>query len=279
MAVIEEIEEHNKNLTHVQLENKSVSQDNADNDSNNNVNPTTNQPTADSKYTENESKVDNLSKNIESIVDAEAMALEELEAVDNDTSENFHDCEGPEQPIPLKDPVKAQEEKESGNKYFAEKEFEKAIQCYSNAISLCPDGDDFNEKKAVYYGNRAACLLHQKLYDEVVEDCTKSLELKPDYVKVLMRRAQALEALERFEDALKDVTKVCEVDPSFQKAQLDKLRLKQICDERLEKLKEETMGKLKDLGNSVLGYFGMSLDNFAMEQDPNTGGYNISMKR
>lgn len=34
-------------------------------------------------------------------------------------------------------------------------------------------------------------------------------------------------------------------------------------------------GKLKDLGNNILGKFGMSLDNFKAEQDPATGGYSI----
>jgi len=38
---------------------------------------------------------------------------------------------------------------------------------------------------------------------------------------------------------------------------------------------EEMLGKLKELGNSVLGYFGMSLDNFAMAKDPSTGSYNL----
>lgn len=35
---------------------------------------------------------------------------------------------------------------------------------------------------------------------------------------------------------------------------------------------------LKGIGNSVLGYFGMSLDNFKLEQGPG-GGYNISFKQ
>jgi hypothetical protein len=45
----------------------------------------------------------------------------------------------------------------------------------------------------------------------------------------------------------------------------------------MEKLKTEAMGKLKDLGNTILGNFGMSLDNFKMVQDPTTGSWSVSM--
>lgn len=38
------------------------------------------------------------------------------------------------------------------------------------------------------------------------------------------------------------------------------------------------MKGLKDIGNSVLGFFGMSLDNFKMQQNQN-GGYNIAFKQ
>ena len=42
---------------------------------------------------------------------------------------------------------------------------------------------------------------------------------------------------------------------------------------------EETMAKLKDLGNSLLGNFGLSLDNFGTVQDPSTGSYSISFNQ
>ena len=46
-------------------------------------------------------------------------------------------------------------------------------------------------------------------------------------------------------------------------------------DDKMSKMKDEALGKLKELGNSILGNFGMSLDNFKMNQDPSTGSWNI----
>lgn len=45
-----------------------------------------------------------------------------------------------------------------------------------------------------------------------------------------------------------------------------------------EKEQEEMMGKLKDMGNSLLGKIGLSLDNFKTEQRPD-GTYNISFSQ
>jgi hypothetical protein len=48
---------------------------------------------------------------------------------------------------------------------------------------------------------------------------------------------------------------------------------------RQDKMKDEMLGKLKELGNSLLGKFGLSLDNFKAEQDPATGGYSIKFNQ
>lgn len=38
-------------------------------------------------------------------------------------------------------------------------------------------------------------------------------------------------------------------------------------------------GKLKDLGNSLLGKIGLSLDNFQMKKDPTSGSYSINFQQ
>ena len=63
------------------------------------------------------------------------------------------------------------------------------------------------------------------------------------------------------------------------KLQKDRARLQKLVDANLEKLKTETMDKLKGLGNSILGNFGLSMDNFAAVQDPATGGYSVSFNQ
>lgn len=48
---------------------------------------------------------------------------------------------------------------------------------------------------------------------------------------------------------------------------------------KITKLKEETFGQLKELGNNILGNFGMSMDNFKFTQDSNTGSWSVQMQK
>jgi len=136
-----------------------------------------------------------------------------------------------------------------------------------------PHGDKY---LSVYHCNRAACCLHLEQYKKAIDDCTIALLWKPDYVKAYMRRCHAHEQLEQLTEALEDVKMAQTLDPRNAQLRKDQQRLQRKNDEHLEKLKEQTMGQLKDLGNSILGNFGLSLDNFQAKQDPSTGSYSIS---
>ena len=91
----------------------------------------------------------------------------------------------------------------------------------------------------------------------MILDTSKALELNENYVKVLVRRSVGFENLDKLEEALRDLQKAIEIDSTILendkklKRRYEKLELE--VKERQEKLKEETMDKLKDVGNSLLG--------------------------
>lgn len=62
------------------------------------------------------------------------------------------------------------------------------------------------------FANRAACKIHLKQLEEGVTDCSKALDLHPHYMKVLLRRAQTYELLEKLEEALADYQRALEMD-------------------------------------------------------------------
>lgn len=111
--------------------------------------------------------------------------------------------------------------KSKGNTAYGTKhQYQKAVQYYTKAIEVTPTAEP------TFFSNRAACAytntccqhltvficLHSDdetgymnmqppQYQKVVEDCDAALALDKHYVKALNRRANALEALERYEEA------------------------------------------------------------------------------
>lgn len=166
-----------------------------------------------------------------------------------------------------------------GNILFKDGQYEDALSKYDIALQAVSSIPESVELRSACHANRAACYSKMKKFEDTIKECTKALELNPSYIKVLLRRAEAHEMLEHFEEAIADMTKVLEVDPSHDQARRQIVRLKPLADEKREKMKEEMIGKLKEMGNSILGRFGMSVDNFKAVKDPNTGSYSISFQR
>ncbi|AES79205.2 putative acetyltransferase A, auxiliary subunit [Medicago truncatula] len=173
----------------------------------------------------------------------------------------------------------ANEAKVEGNKLFVDGKYEEALSQYEHALQVAPDMPSSVEIRSICHANRAVCFMKLGKYENTIKECTKALELNPAYVKALVRRGEAHEKLEHFEEAIADMKKILEIDPSNGQAGKSIRRLEPLAAVKREKMKEEMMEKLKEMGNSVLGRFGMSLDNFKAVKDPNTGSYSISMER
>ncbi|XP_062078512.1 uncharacterized protein LOC133783012 [Humulus lupulus] len=175
--------------------------------------------------------------------------------------------------------AQANDAKLEGNQFYSSGQFEEALSKYELALQLAPEMTSSVEICSTCHSNRAICYLKMGKYEETVKECTKALELNPSYIKALLRRGEAHEKLEHFEEAIADMKKILDLDPSNDQARKSIHRLEPLAEEKREKMKEEMIGKLKEMGNSLLGRFGMSVDNFKAVKDPNTGSYSVSFQR
>merc|ERR1719410_1276134 len=99
--------------------------------------------------------------------------------------------------------------KERGDDAFKNAQFEVAIEHYTKCLSgLQKRGKSMSDLAVKAHSNRAACYKQISNFDGVIEDCTAVLEVDPENVKALVRRAQAFEGVERYRFALQDVKTV-----------------------------------------------------------------------
>jgi len=99
--------------------------------------------------------------------------------------------------------------KERGDDAFKNAQFEVAVEHYTKCIEgLKRTGKEHSDLAMKAHSNRAACYKQISNFDGVIEDCTAVLEVDPENVKALVRRAQAFEGVERYRFALQDVKTV-----------------------------------------------------------------------
>lgn len=145
---------------------------------------------------------------------------------------------------------------------------------YSQALQMCPAC--FQKDRSVLFSNRAAARMKQDKKEVAITDCSKAIQLNPTYIRAILRRAELYEKTDKLDEALEDYKSILEKDPSVHQAREACMRLPKQIEERNERLKEEMLGKLKDLGNLVLRPFGLSTENFQIKQDSSTGSYSIN---
>lgn len=99
--------------------------------------------------------------------------------------EDYMDTE--EQP-PRDIEKEAEDEKNTGNDFYRQKDYFKAIKYYTNAINLVPE-------KAAYYGNRAAAYMMINNFPNALDDSQKSVEKDPSFFKGGLRMIKCYIAL------------------------------------------------------------------------------------
>ena len=99
--------------------------------------------------------------------------------------------------------------KEKGDKLYKDAQFEAAIAEYTKCLDQLEKQNLQGSPLALKaYSNRAACYKQISNFDGTIADCTAVLEVEPENVKALIRRAQAFEGVERYRFALQDVKTV-----------------------------------------------------------------------
>ncbi|XP_046739729.1 stress-induced-phosphoprotein 1 [Diprion similis] len=99
--------------------------------------------------------------------------------------------------------------KDKGNAALQEGKYDEAVNYYTEAIAL--DGNNH-----VLYSNRSAAYAKAEKYEQALEDATKTVELKPDWVKGYSRKGSALAYLGRLDESIKAYEEGLKLDPDNQ---------------------------------------------------------------
>lgn len=97
--------------------------------------------------------------------------------------------------------AEALKEKEAGNAFYKNKEYEEAMAAYGRAIALAPE----SETAALCYSNRSAVFQIQKKFAKAEKDALACLAIKPDFVRGYIRLALAQRKQGKYDDARSSV--------------------------------------------------------------------------
>ncbi|CAL5445276.1 unnamed protein product [Camellia sinensis] len=111
--------------------------------------------------------------------------------------------------------------KEKGNQAFKDKQWQKAISFYTEAIKLYGNN-------ATYYSNRAAAYLELGSFLQAEADCSAAINLDKKNVKAYLRRGTAREMLGYYKEAIEDFSYALVLEPTNKRATLSADRLKKL---------------------------------------------------
>ncbi|KFM12214.1 RNA polymerase II-associated protein 3 [Aptenodytes forsteri] len=150
--------------------------------------------------------------------------LEELDKEDSTHDSVSPESDSEEDGIRI-DAEKALAEKEKGNNYFKQGNFDEAIKCYTRGMH----SDPYNP---VLPTNRASAFYRMKKFSVAESDCNLALALDKNYTKAYARRGAARFALKNLQGAKEDYEKVLELDANNFEAKTELKKIDQALSSR-----------------------------------------------
>jgi len=165
-------------------------------------------------------------------------------------------------------------ERKNAGDLYKNKEYIQALNIYSLLIKDAKRAD-LKEQCCILNCNKGICFNKLNDYDKALESFKEALRYNKDYSKALCNKMLLLNKKEEYLEAYEDFKRLKTLDYNlWENYRNMENGLAYQAEIQKKKMTNEMLGKLKDMGNTILGKFGLSLNNFQMT--PNgQGGYSI----
>ena len=153
-------------------------------------------------------------------------------------------------------------------------EYLQALNTYSLLLKDAKRAE-LKEQCCILNCNKGICFNKLNEYDKALESFKEALKYNKDYSKALCNKMLLLHKKEEYLEAYEDFKRLKTLDYNLWENYRNlEGELSYKAEIQKKKMTDEMLGKLKDMGNTILGKFGLSLNNFQMT--PNgQGGYSM----
>jgi len=165
-------------------------------------------------------------------------------------------------------------ERKNAGVLYKNGEYLQALNIYSLLLKDAKRAE-LKEQCCILHCNKGICFNKLNEYEKALESFKDALKYNKDYSKALCNKMLLLKKKEEYLEAYEDFKRLKTLDYNLWENYRNlEGELSYKAEIQKKKMTDEMLGKLKDMGNTILGKFGLSLNNFQMT--PNgQGGYSI----
>ena len=165
-------------------------------------------------------------------------------------------------------------ERKNAGVLYKNGEYLQALNTYSLLLKDAKRAE-LKDQCCILLCNKGICFNKLNEFDKALESFKDALKYNKDYSKALCNKMLLLKKKEEYLEAYEDFKRLKTLDYNLWENYRNlEGELSYKAEIQKKKMTDEMLGKLKDMGNTILGKFGLSLNNFQMT--PNgQGGYSI----